>query len=86
MVWPFKTGHYLKIGNWSVFVLSGWRFVLVFGIIMRWGSREPFPSVAITTLGNNRAASLLLLSFAKVSGTKDLLHRQTCQGTLCVST
>ena len=27
---------------------------------------------AITTLGNNKAASLLLLSFAKVSNTKDL--------------
>ena len=41
---------------------------------------------AITTLGNNKAASLLLLSFAKVSSTKDLLNRQICQGILCVST
>ena len=28
-----------KIGNWSVWVLIGWRFV--FGIIMRWDGREP---------------------------------------------
>ena len=34
MVRPWKASNYLKIGNWSVFVLFGWRFV--FGIIMRW--------------------------------------------------
>ena len=45
-----------------------------------------FPSDAITTLGNNKAASLLLLSFGKVSNTKDMLTGQTCQGLLCVST
>ena len=53
---------------------------------MGWEGRDPFPSDAITTLGNNQAASLLLLSFAKVSNTKDLVNRQTCQGVLCVST
>ena len=73
-----------KIGNWSVFVLCGWRFV--FGIIMRWEGREPSYSDAITTLGNNKADSLLLLSFAKVSSTKGLLNRQTCQRMLCVFT
>ena len=41
---------------------------------------------AITTPANNIAASLLLLSFAKVSNTEDLLNRQTCHGILCVST
>ena len=61
----------------AVFVLFGWRFVI--GIIVRWEGREPFPSDAITTLGNNKAASLQLLSFAKVSSTKDLLNRQTCR-------
>ena len=69
-----------KIGHWSVFVLFGWRFV--FGIIMRWDGREPAPADAITTLGNNKVASLLLLRSAKVSGTKDLLDRPTCQGIL----
>ena len=37
MVRPLKSGSYLKIGNWSVFVLFGWRFV--FGMIMRWEGR-----------------------------------------------
>ena len=86
MVRPWKAGSYPKLGSWSVFVLLGWRFV--FGIIMRWEGREPSLSDVITTLGknNNEAASLLLLSFAKVSSTKDLLSRHTCQGMLCVST
>ena len=70
-----KAGNYLKIGNWSVFILFGRRFV--FGINMRWERREPFPSDAITTLGNNKADSLLLLSFANVSYTKGMLNRQT---------
>ena len=67
---------------WSVFLLFGWRFV--FGIIMRWEGREPFLSDAITTLGSNKAACLLRLNFAKVSSTKDLLNRQTCEGILCL--
>ena len=67
MVRPLKAGSYLKIRNCSVFVLFGWRFV--FGIIMRLEGREPSHSDAITTLGNNKAASLLLLSFAKVNDT-----------------
>ena len=37
MVLPWKAGNYLKIGNWFVFVLFGWRFV--FRIIMRWEGR-----------------------------------------------
>ena len=57
---------------------------VVFGIIMRWDGREPAMSDAIMTLGiinhdvrchldsgNNKAASLLLLRFTKVSNTKD---------------
>ena len=77
MVRPWKAGNYPEIGKWSVFVLFGWRFVV--GIIMRWDRREPFLSNVIKTLGNNKASSLLLLGFAKVSSTKDLLYRQTCQ-------
>ena len=42
MVRTCKADNYLKIGNWSVFVSLGWR--LVYGIIMRWGGRERFPS------------------------------------------
>ena len=38
-----------EIGNWSVFVLLGWRFV--FGIIMKRDGRAPTSSDAITTLG-----------------------------------
>ena len=84
MVRPWEAGIYPKIRNWSVFVLFGWRFV--FGIIMNWEGREPSHSDDITTLGNKKAASLLLLSFAKLSSTKDLTNRQTCQRILCVST
>ena len=83
MVRPWKAENYLKIDNWSVFVLSRWRFVV--GIIMRWEGREPFSSRCHGHSGINKAASLLLLSFAKVSNTKDLLNTQPCQGILCVS-
>ena len=83
MLRPWKAGHYLKTGsNWFVFVLFGWRFVL--GIIIRWERREPFPSRRHHDSGNNKAASLLLLSFAKVNNTKVLLSRQTCHGILCL--
>ena len=75
MVPPWKAGNYPKIDNSLFFVLFGWRFV--FGIIMRWEGRAPFPSYAITTLGNSKADSLLLLSFANVSYTKGMLNRQT---------
>ena len=40
MVRPLTVGNYLKVGNWSVFVLFGGCFV--FGIIMRWEGQEPF--------------------------------------------
>ena len=49
MVRPLKAGYSLKIGNWSVFVLFGWRFE--FGTVMRWKGRQPYPSDAVT--GNN---------------------------------
>ena len=44
--WPVITS---EIGNWSVFVLLGWRFV--FGSIIKRDGREPASSAAITTLG-----------------------------------
>ena len=83
MVRPWKAGNYLKIGNWSAFVLFRWR--PVFGIIMRWEGREPFPFNCHHD-SVNKAASLLLLRFAKVSSTKDMLNTQTCQGIVCFST
>ena len=62
---PWKAGNYLKICNWFVFVLFEWRFV--FGIDMRWEGREPFPSRRHHDSGINKTASLLLLSYAKVT-------------------
>ena len=54
------------------------------------GTREPFSSPFSFRhhheSGVNKAASLLLLSYAKLSNTKDMLHTQTCQEILCVST
>ena len=48
------------IGNWSVFVLFGWRFV--FGIIMKWDRREPhIVRCHHGSGGNIQAASLLRL-------------------------
>ena len=38
-----------QIGNWSVFVLLGWRFV--FGIIIKRDGESPASLDAITTLG-----------------------------------
>ena len=38
-----------KVGNWSVFVLLGWRFA--FGIIMNETGESPTSLDAITTLG-----------------------------------
>ena len=76
MLRPRKAGNYPKIGHWPVFVLFGWRFV--FGITMRWEGREPFP-FRYHDCGISKAAFLLLLSFATVSNTKDMLNRWTCQ-------
>ena len=47
-----------EIGNWSVFVLLGWR--LVFGVIMKIDGREPHIVRYHHDSGNNKAASLLL--------------------------
>jgi len=44
--WPVITS---EIGNWSVFVLLGWRFV--FGIIIKKRRARAASSDAITTLG-----------------------------------
>ena len=41
--------------------------------------REPFPSRCHCDSGINKAPSPLLLSYSKVSNTKDMLNRQTCQ-------
>ena len=46
-----------EIGNWSVFVLLGWRFV--FRIIMKWDGREPHIVRCHHDSGNNKAGSLL---------------------------
>ena len=48
-----------KIGNWSILVLFGWRFV--FGMIVRWERRDPSCFRCHHDSGNNKAASLLLL-------------------------
>ena len=46
MARPWEVGNYLEMGNFSVFVLLGWRFV--FGIINRcginrkWEGCDPF--------------------------------------------
>ena len=54
-----------EIGNWSVFVLLGWRFV--FGIIIKRDGREPRIVRCHHDSGNNKAASLLCLQRSKVS-------------------
>ena len=54
-----------EIGNWSVFVLLGWRFV--FGIIIKRDGREPRIVRCHHDSGNNKAASLLRLLSSKVS-------------------
>ena len=49
-----------EIGQWSVFVLFGWRFV--FGIIMNWDGREPhIVRCHHSSGGINKAVSLLRL-------------------------
>ena len=82
MVPPFKAGDYLIIGNWSIDVLIGSRFV--FGIIMRWEWREPFLSGAINTLENNNNNNAYFLSFAKVAPRACLIGRRS-RGYSCVS-
>ena len=80
MVRPWKAGNYPNIGNQSVFVLFGWRFVI--GIIMSWEGRES-PSFQMSSRLWEKIKlllSLLLVNFAQMSSTKDLLNRQTCQG------
>ena len=59
-----------EIGNWSVFVLLGWRFV--FGIIMKWDGREPHIVRCHHDSGNNKDASLLRLLRLKVSNRQGL--------------
>ena len=53
------------IGNWSVFILLGWRFV--FGIINKIDLREPHIVRYHHDSENNKAASLLRLLRSKVS-------------------
>ena len=86
IVRPLKAGKYFIIDRQFVIFRIVW---MAFRIrdnhemgALRWERRQPFHSDAITTLGNNNAAFILLLSFAKVSNTKDLLNRQTCHGIL----
>ena len=54
-----------EIGNWSVFVLLGWRFV--FGIIIKRDGREPSIVRCNHDSGNKKAVSLLRLLRSKVS-------------------
>ena len=54
-----------EIGNWSVFVLLGWRFV--FGIIIKRDGLEPRIVRCRHDSVNNKAASLLRLPRSKVS-------------------
>ena len=54
-----------EIGNWSVFVLLGWRFE--FGIIIKRDGLEPRIVRCNHDSGNNKAASLLRLQRSKVS-------------------
>ena len=59
-----------KRGNWSFSVLLGWR--LIFQDDYEMGSREtPHCSDANTTLGQDKAASVQILSFKKVSNIKN---------------
>ena len=53
---------------------------------MRCEGRKSFSHTCHHDAGINKAAYFLRLSFAKVSNTKNMLNRQTCQGILCVST
>ena len=72
-----------EIGNWSVFVLLGWRFV--FGIIIKRDGREPRIVRCHHDSGNNKAASLLRLPRAKVSNHHGLAKLADLQGdTLCL--
>ena len=54
-----------EIGNWSVFVLLGWRFV--FGTIIKRDAREPRIVGCHHDSGNNTADSLLRLLRSKLS-------------------
>ena len=73
-----------KIGNWSVFVLLRWRFVV--RIIIKRDGREPHIVRCHHDSRNNKVGSLLrLLRLNKASNTKDQLNRQTCNGIPCVS-
>ena len=58
-----------EIGNWSVFVLLGWRFV--FGIMMKREARAHMVRCHHDS-GNNKAASLLRLLRFKVSNRQGL--------------
>ena len=61
-----------KIGNWSVFVLFGWRLVfeiMIYHEMRR--ARAPAPSDVISDSGNIKIASLLRLGLQKMSGTND---------------
>ena len=59
MVRPWKAGNITsEIGNWSVFVLLGWRFV--FGIIIKRDGRDRIVRCHHDS-GNNKAVFLLRL-------------------------
>ena len=73
----------LEIGNWSVFILLGWRFV--FGIIIKRDGREPRIVRCHHDSGNNKASSLLRLLRSKLSNHHGLAKEADLQGdTLCL--
>ena len=77
MVRPWKAGNYLRMGNWSVFVLLEWRFV--FGIIMKREARAHIVRCHHHS-GNNIAASLLRLLRFIVSNRHGLVKSAHLQG------
>ena len=79
MVWLGRPVITSEIGNWSVFVLFGWRFV--FGIIVKWDRREiPRTVRCYRESGNNKAVSLLRLGSRKWAAPRTSLIGRPARG------
>ena len=76
MVRPWKAGNYLKVGNFVRFRIVGMSFRIQDKYHV--GRARHLPVHIITTRGINKAASLQLLNFAKLSSIKDMYKSQTC--------
>ena len=70
MVRPREAGDYLKMGLLVRLCIVGMAFRIQHIHKM---ARQPFPFRCHHESGNNKAASLLLVGFANVSNTKDML-------------